>query len=288
MFLAPLDQFHLYLICFIQRLQEVFLGTYSDYLLYYVPGIFDFMWEVCSIYTFKVVYLFTFVAFMPLQFSLMSLFTTTLVNSHNSGSKFLNSSTYVYNMLNSLVKNIVKDNVGIGGLRFSSLLGGIFYSIILCNCLGLIPYTATLTAQLAFTLALASYVFVFLNLLSIFLIRHRLVALFIPSGSPVVLLPLLISVEAISYIVRVVSLSIRLFANIMSGHTLIKILGGFSWLLITSGSLYAIASGLVVYIVMSIIMLLEVLISFVQAYVFLVLVCVYLNDVLSVSMLKSS
>jgi ATP synthase subunit 6 len=189
-------------------------------------------------------------------------------------------------VLNNLVQSIIKDNVGIRGSKLSIILGGAFYSIIISNFLGLLPHTATLTAQLAFTLGLSSYLFLYLNYVSINLIRHRLKGLFIPSGAPAILLPLLIAVEGISYVVRVVSLSVRLFANIMSGHTLIKILGGFSYVLISSSSIHLALPGILIYVVMSTIMLLEIVISFVQAYVFLVLICVYLNDVLSVASLK--
>jgi F-type H+-transporting ATPase subunit a len=102
----------------------------------------------------------------------------------------------------------------------------------------------------------------------------------LPSGAPFAIAPFLIFIEAVSYIARVLSLSIRLFANMMSGHALLKILIGFSWTLLTSGSLL-IALSLFPWLIVTVVMFLELLIAFLQAYVFAILVTIYINDILT-------
>ena len=104
--------------------------------------------------------------------------------------------------------------------------------------------------------------------------------LFLPAGAPLAIAPFLIFIEAVSYIARVFSLSIRLFANMLSGHALLKILIGFSWALITSGSVMAILA-VFPWVIVTAIMFLELLIAFLQAYVFTILISLYINDVLN-------
>jgi len=104
--------------------------------------------------------------------------------------------------------------------------------------------------------------------------------LFLPSGVPIFIAPFLVIIEFISYIAKVFSLSIRLFANMMSGHALLKILIGFSWALLSSGSALILLS-IFPWIIVTAIMFLEMLIAFLQAYVFIILLSIYINDVLS-------
>ena len=111
---------------------------------------------------------------------------------------------------------------------FTPFISFLFLIVFLLNVVGLLPYTFTLTAQFSFTLFLSLFAFFWLNLYYISIKRLSSVELFVPSGVPLFILPFLIQIEIISYISRVFSLSIRLFANMVSGHTLLKILGAFT------------------------------------------------------------
>lgn len=103
---------------------------------------------------------------------------------------------------------------------------------------------------------------------------------FLPSGAPIALAPLLVAIEVVSYSFRVVSLALRLFANMMSGHCLLKILAGFSWTMLSTGGILTFMHLLPLTVIFAIIGL-ELSIAFLQAYVFSVLLCIYLNDAIS-------
>ena len=146
--------------------------------------------------------------------------------------------------------------------------------VLFCNMFGMIPYAFTVTSHIIVTFVLAT--FIFFGVTVIGFIKHGFgyLKLFVPSGVPVVLLPLIVVIEVISYLSRPVSLSVRLFANMMAGHTMMKVFGGFVISLgIVGGWLplgFSVAlTGL------------EILVAFLQAYVFAILTCIYLNDALN-------
>jgi len=122
--------------------------------------------------------------------------------------------------------------------------------------------------------------FIGINIIGIMEQKWEIQNLFLPSGVPIFIAPFLVIIEFISYIAKVFSLSIRLFANMMSGHALLKILIGFSWALLSSGSALILLS-IFPWIIVTAIMFLEMLIAFLQAYVFIILLSIYINDVLS-------
>jgi ATP synthase subunit 6 len=156
----------------------------------------------------------------------------------------------------------------------------IFCIVLFSNLFGLIPYTYTTTSHILFTFLLAFCAFSLINYVGIRKQGFNFFALFLPSGAPLAIAPFLIIIEIISYVARVFSLSIRLFANLMSGHTLLKILAGFIWLMILGGSIGSVCfviPAAIVFIVTG----LELAIAFLQAYVFTILVIIYFNDVLS-------
>jgi ATP synthase subunit 6 len=123
---------------------------------------------------------------------------------------------------------LVKDNVGEKGLKYFPLIFTTFMLILGCNVLGMIPYSFTVTSHLIITFTTALAIFVGMNIIGILKHKKHFLSLFFPPGAPVALAPLLVIIEFVSYIFRVVSLSVRLFANLMSGHTLLKILASFS------------------------------------------------------------
>ena len=171
------------------------------------------------------------------------------------------------------IANMIKDNVGSDGRKYFPFIFTLFMFVLFCNLLGMIPYTFTVTSQIIVTFALAAVVFVGVTLIGI--IRHgfKFLTFFVPSGVPFVLLIILVPIEVISYFVRPISLSVRLFANMLAGHTLLKVFGGF----VISLGLYLgwLPLGFIVVLTG-----LEFLVAFLQAYVFAILSCLYLNDAL--------
>jgi ATP synthase subunit 6 len=131
-------------------------------------------------------------------------------------------------MFYQVVLNIVKENAGEKGIRFFPLIFTTFMLILGCNLLGMIPYSFTVTSHLIITFTSALAIFTGMNILGILKHKKHFLSLFFPPGAPLGLAPLLVFIEFVSYIFRVLSLSIRLFANLMSGHTLLKILATFS------------------------------------------------------------
>jgi len=169
------------------------------------------------------------------------------------------------------VANMVRDNVGADGRPFFPFVFSLFMFILFGNLLGLLPYSFTFTSHIVVTGALA--VFVILGVTVVGMARHglRFLSYFVPTGVPVAMLPLMVPIEVISYLSRPVSLSIRLFANMMAGHTMLKVFGGF---VITLGFLGGWAP-----LTMDVLLTaFELLVAFLQAYVFTVLTCIYLKD----------
>jgi len=178
-----------------------------------------------------------------------------------------------------LVKSIVRSNTALKRNQYFSLFFFLFCYILTANMVGLIPYSFTATSSFVITFFIALSYFIGINIISIFKNKWTTSNLFLPGGVPLAIAPFLILIEIVSYFAKVFSLSIRLFANMMSGHALLKILIGFSWNLLAKGSLFILVSFLP-WIIVTIIMFLEALIAFLQAYVFTVLVTIYVNDAL--------
>ena len=124
--------------------------------------------------------------------------------------------------------NILTENVKKNGSYFFPMLFSIFWFIFFCNLLGMIPYSFTVTSHIVITLGLATMAFLSINIVGIKTHGFHMLSLFLPSGAPIALAPLLVMIELVSYSFRVVSLALRLFANMMSGHCLLKILAGFA------------------------------------------------------------
>ncbi len=178
------------------------------------------------------------------------------------------------------VANMVRENTGDAGMKYFPLIFTLFMFILVLNLLGMIPFPGlgsfTVTSHIAVTFALAALVFIFVTVLGIVKNGFGFLKLFVPSGVPVWLLPLITIIELISYLTRPISLSVRLFANMMAGHTMLKVFGAF---VVSMG----VVGGWVPLIFMVGITGLELLVAFLQAYVFAVLSCIYLNDALHAS-----
>jgi ATP synthase subunit 6 len=156
----------------------------------------------------------------------------------------------------------------------------VFVFVFFSNLLGMVPYSFAVTSHIAVTLALAILAFFFVNFVGVRKHGFGMLSLFLPPGSPLLLAPLLIMIELVSYSFRVVSLALRLFANVMSGHCLLKILAGFAWAMFASAGILSLAHLLPLLVIFAIIGL-ELAIAFLQAYVFVILLCIYLNDTIS-------
>ena len=168
------------------------------------------------------------------------------------------------------IANMIRENVGAEGRKYFPFIFTLFMFILVGNLVGMIPFAYTFTSQIIVTFAMAATIFIGVTVIG--LVRHGLhfFSLFVPSGTPLNLAPLLIPIEVISYFVRPVSLSVRLFANMMAGHTMMKVFGGFTVLL---GVL-----GVAPIILLVALTGFEIMVAVLQAYVFTVLTCLYLND----------
>jgi F-type H+-transporting ATPase subunit a len=171
------------------------------------------------------------------------------------------------------IANMIRENAGRAGMKYFPFIFSLFMFVLFCNLIGMIPYTFTVTSHIIVTFALALVVFIGVTVIGF--ARHGLhfVTLFVPSGVPIALLPLLVVIEVLSYLIRPISLSVRLFANMTAGHTMLKVFGSFVVMLGFLGGWAPLA--FVVALTG-----LEVGIAFLQAYVFTILTCIYLNDAL--------
>lgn len=177
------------------------------------------------------------------------------------------------------VANMVRENAGSAGQPYFPFIFTLFMFVLASNMLGMLPYSFTTTSHIIVTFALAAFVFLGVTLVG--LVKHGLhfFSLFAPKGLPVALLPLIIVIEVISYLSRPISLSVRLFANMLAGHTMLKVFSGFVVGFIGAGGLFA---GLAIIPMGAMVAFtgLEILVAFLQAYVFAILTCIYLNDAL--------
>jgi F-type H+-transporting ATPase subunit a len=174
------------------------------------------------------------------------------------------------------VANTLKSSIGEEGMRFFPLL---FMFILTANMIGIIPYTFTTTSHLIVTVALALLVFLTVFIYGLYKNGLKFFKLFVPHGIPLYILPLIMVIEVISFLSRPVSHSVRLFANMLAGHITLKVFAGFVTSLSALGAVGA-AGALLPLAMTTALTGLELLVAFLQAYVFTILTCIYLNDAL--------
>jgi F-type H+-transporting ATPase subunit a len=187
---------------------------------------------------------------------------------------------FVQNLINTTVNlslQMIKDHIGSIGKTLFPLLTSYLFLIFMSNVLGIVPYGLTLTAQLVITFYISLTLFLSLNLTGLMLHKENFLGFFFPSGTPLLLAPLIVPIEIISYVFRVISLSVRLFANMMAGHTLLKVIGGFSWSMFQSSG-FIIICGIIPLLVVTILVGLELAVAFIQGYVFITLASMYFHD----------
>jgi F-type H+-transporting ATPase subunit a len=169
------------------------------------------------------------------------------------------------------IAGMVRDNIGSKGREYFPLIFTIFVVVLMGNMLGMIPYSFTYTSHIAVTMGLALAIFIFVTILGFVKHGTHFFSLFCPEGVPRALKPLIIPIEVLSYLIRPVTLSVRLFANMMAGHLMLKVFAGFS---VAMG----VGLGIVPMFFNVALIGFEFLIAFLQAYVFTILSCIYLKD----------
>jgi F-type H+-transporting ATPase subunit a len=182
-------------------------------------------------------------------------------------------------MAYEFVAGMVRSSAGEAGMRFFPFVFCIFLFILLANLIGFVPYSFTVTSQIIVTAILA--LMVFFTVIVVGIAEHGLhfFKLFVPPGVPIYILPLVVAIEIISFLSRPVSHSVRLFANMLAGHITLNVFGGFVVMLLGAGA----ATKLIAILPFAMTIgldALELLVAFLQAYVFAMLTCMYLNDAL--------
>ena len=177
-------------------------------------------------------------------------------------------------LIYGMISDMLDKNVGSGGRKFIPLIFTLFMFILTCNLLGMVPYGFAVTSHISITFAIAMMIFLLVTLLGLYLHGLHFFSLFLPAGTPWWLAPLMVVIELFAYLARPVSLSLRLAANMIAGHVLLKVMAGF-------------VVSMVIYLKFLPIPFIVVLIGFeifvavLQAYIFTILSCVYLNDAIN-------
>jgi F-type H+-transporting ATPase subunit a len=173
----------------------------------------------------------------------------------------------------NFIAQLLNDTVGDQGRKYFPFVFSIFMFVLIGNLLGMIPYSFTFTSHIIVTFALAAVVFIGVTVLGFAKHGLKFFSFFVVPGLPWYMLPILIPIEVISYLARPISLSVRLFANMLAGHTLLKVFAGF---VLPLG-----IAGIVPFAFIVALTGLEILIAFLQAYVFAILTCLYINDAIN-------
>jgi F-type H+-transporting ATPase subunit a len=175
------------------------------------------------------------------------------------------------------IASTLRSTAGAEGMKFFPLVFSLFMFILVLNVIGIIPYTFTVTSHIVITVALALLVFFTVLVYGFWKNGLRFLRLFVPSGIPIYILPLVSFIEVLSFLSRPVSHSVRLFANMLAGHITLKVFGGFVTMLGAAGILGWLGAVLPFGLTVALTAL-ELLVAFLQAYVFAILTCIYLND----------
>jgi F-type H+-transporting ATPase subunit a len=180
-------------------------------------------------------------------------------------------------MTYEFVRDMLRSSAGNEGLKFFPLVFTLFMFILAVNMLGMIPYTFTVTSHIIVTVALALLVFLTVVIYGFWKHGLHFFRLFVPSGIPIYILPLVVLIEVMSFLSRPISHSVRLFANMLAGHITLKVFAGFITMLGAFGFLGWLGAALPLALTVALTAL-ELLVAFLQAYVFAILTCIYLND----------
>lgn len=179
----------------------------------------------------------------------------------------------------TFIADMVRDNAGADAMRFFPFIFTLFMFIFFANMIGMFPYAFTVTSHIAVTFALAITVFLGVTVAGFILHGPRFLKLFVPTGVPMVVLPIVVAIEVISYFSRPISHSVRLFASMLAGHIMLKVFAGFVLTFLTMGVVGFVGMILPLFMIVALTAL-EFLVAALQAYVFTILTCMYLRDAL--------
>ncbi len=208
--------------------------------------------------------------FMLIAFIIVSIFFIAALKNAKMVPGTLQSTGEI---LYEFISNTVQDNIGEKGEKFIPFIFSIFMFILTLNLLGLLPYSFTVTSHLSVTLSLAVIVFITVTVIAFFIHGKKFFSFFLPKGTPLFLAPLIILIELFSYLIRPMTLSVRLAANMIAGHILLFIVAGF----ITTMGFWG-------WIPIPFVVIFdgfELFVAVLQAYIFTILSCVYLNDAIN-------
>ena len=177
----------------------------------------------------------------------------------------------------AFVASLVEEQIGKSGRKYFPLICTTFLFLLSANLVGMVPYSFTATSHLVITFGLSLSLFFGITAIGFQTHGIHFLSFLLPKGAPLILAPLLVVLELVSYCFRAVSLGVRLFANMMAGHTLVKIISSFAWTMLSLGGVLGVASVIPMVIVFALIGL-EIGVACLQAYVFTILICIYLND----------
>jgi ATP synthase subunit 6 len=180
-------------------------------------------------------------------------------------------------MVHDFVSSLANEQLGTNAQAYFPIIYTSFLYILISNLIGLIPFSFATTAQLVLAFGMSFSLFIGVTLIGVKKHGLHFLSFFLPGGAPIWLAPLLVMIEFISYVFRPISLGVRLFANITAGHSLLAIIAGFGMSMLNSGSVMMLAS-LIPMVVIVLVFGLELAVAFLQAYVFGVLLCIYLKD----------
>lgn len=215
-------------------------------------------------------------------FSIITVYFSSNINYLKKSSFFLIPNTWqiLVETLYEVSSQLLFDNINKDGEKYFPFISVIFIFVLFSNLIGLIPYSFTTTSHLIVTFTLSFSIFIGINLICIEKHKSHMLALFIPSNTSFGLALLLVPIEFLSYIFKPISLGVRLFANLMAGHTLLKVIVGFSWSMLLLEDFLSVFH-ILPLLILVLLMGLELGVALIQAYVFTILTCIYLNDAIN-------
>ena len=212
-----------------------------------------------------------------------------IVSSFSSNENYLKEINFVFipstwqilvETLYETSSQLLFDNVNKDGEKFFPFISVIFTFVLFSNLISLVPYSFTTTSHLIVTFTLSFSIFIGINIICVQKHKFHMLSFFIPANTSFGLALLLVPIELISYIFRPISLGVRLFANLMAGHTLLKVIVGFSWSMLLLEDFLAVLH-ILPLLILVLLMGLELGVALIQAYVFTILTCIYLNDAIN-------
>lgn len=178
-----------------------------------------------------------------------------------------------------LILSMVGQTMGAAGVKYFPFVFALFTFVLSCNLFGLVPYSFTVTSHLIVTLTLAMAIWVGKLVIGFRLHGLKLLGMFLPSGTPFAMYPMMVPLEIMGFTITFISLSVRLFANMMAGHILLKVIAGFAWTMMAAGGVMYLAHFIPMG-VLFLLLILETAVAVIQAYVFSLLTCIYLTDMI--------